>query len=49
MDSYHDTTNFAQVLTRKLNGTLETEHSRESEFKTASDKESKCLMENKSN
>ena len=48
---YHDTTNFARVATRKIDGTLETEHSRQSEFKilTVSEKEFKCFMENKSN
>ena len=43
------TTNLARVVTRKINGTLETEHSKQTEFKTVSEKESKRLMENKSN
>ena len=42
-------TNFARVVTRKINGTLETDHSRQTELKTESEKESKRLMENKSN
>ena len=46
---YRNMTNFARVVTRKIDGTLETEHSRQTEFKTASEKESKRLMENKSN
>ena len=45
---YRDTTNFARVVTRKIDGTLETEHSRQI-VKYASEKESKRLMENKSN
>ena len=48
MESYNS--NFPVVIvTRKIDGTLETEHSRQSSFKTASDKESKCLTKKKSN
>ena len=45
---YHDTMmNFAQVVTRKIDGRLETEHSRQSEFKTVNDRV-QAFMENKS-
>ena len=36
---YRDTmTNFARVVSRKIDSTLKNEHSRQSEFKTASEK-----------
>ena len=47
---YRDIQSLLELLnTKKINGTLETEHSRQTEFKTASEKESKRLIENKSN